>query len=283
MVSLKGYHAIKLLVSYSLVLLLEGCNANTSSDDSSVDSQLWSDILDGLHRPSTHKSRDQYRHPRETLTWFGIKPDMTVVELVPGGGWYTEILAPYLKDRGTLYVAGLDPHSSSTRVRTAAQLFKAKMMSADVFSQVNLTVLVPAEKTAIAPPGSADAVLTFRNIHNWMKAGTADDIFKAAFTALKPGGILGVVEHRGNPDSPQDPEARNGYVNQDYAIQLIEKAGFKFAGSTEINANPRDTRNHPRGVWTLPPTLAMKDEDREKYLAIGESDRFTLKFVKPGP
>ena len=272
---------IRLWLIAILGMSLLGCG-NSSSVDSTADSQRWSKILDGQHRSSAHKSRDKYRHPRETLTWFGIEPDMTVVELVPGGGWYTEILAAYL-DRGTLYVAGLDPDSASSRVRDAAMRFRAMMKSADVYKRVELTVLAPPQKTAIAPPGLADAVVTFRNIHNWMKAGTADDVFNAAFTALKPGGILGVVEHRGNPDVPQDPRARNGYVNQDYAIHLIEKAGFKFVGSSEINANPGDTRDHPMGVWTLPPTLAMKDKDRQRYLDIGESDRFTLKFIKPGP
>jgi len=277
---LKGNDIIRLWLTAILVVSLYGCGFS-SSEDSTADSQRWSKILNGQHRASAHKSRDKYRHPRETLAWFGIEPDMTVVELVPGGGWYTEILAAYL-DRGTLYVAGLDPDSASSGVRDAAQRFKTKMMSADVYSRVELTVLDPPQKTAIAPPGSADAVLTFRNIHNWMKAGTADIVFNAAFTALKPGGILGVVEHRGNPDVPQDPRARNGYVNQDYAIHLIEKAGFVFAGNSEINANPEDTRDYPRGVWTLPPTMAMKDKDRQKYLDIGESDRFTLKFIKPG-
>jgi len=150
-----------------------------------------------------------------------------------------------------------------------------------LYGKVKITVLAPPDKTAIAPAGSADMVLTFRNIHNWMAAGTADQVFAAMFAALKPGGVLGVVEHRGNPAVPQDPKAKSGYVNQDYAIRLAEKAGFKFVEGSEINANPRDTKDHPKGVWTLPPTFALEDEDRAKYLAIGESDRFTLKFVKP--
>lgn len=238
-------------------------------------------MLNGVHRSANHQARDRYRHPAETLDWFGIKADMTVVEIFPGGGWYTEILAPLLKEQGAFYAAGADPQSSSRYSRRSAQRFKEKMASDAVYSNVHITVLAPPDKTAIAPPGSADAVLTFRNIHNWMQAGASDVVFNAMYTALKPGGILGVVEHRGNPNNPQDPEAGSGYINQDYAIKLAEKAGFIFVSSSEINANAKDTKNYPKGVWSLPPTLALKGQDREKYLAIGESDRFTLKFVKP--
>jgi len=237
-------------------------------------------ILNADHRTEAYKARDQYRHPLETLGFFGIKDDMTVVELIPGGGWYAEILAPFLKDNGVLYEAGNDPDSKREFSRNSAARFKQKMDSHAAYSKVRLTVLEPP-KTDIAPAGSADMVLTFRNIHNWMRGGYADDVFAAMYKALKPGGILGVVEHRGNPDVQQDPEARSGYVNQAYAIQLAEKAGFRFVASAEVNANPKDTKDHPKGVWTLPPSFAMKDEGREKYMAIGESDRFTLKFVKP--
>jgi len=238
-------------------------------------------IMDGDHRSAANKARDRYRHPNKTLSWLGIKPDMSVVEIFPGGGWYTEILAPYLKDKGLFYAAGSDPESSSRFSRKSAQAFKEKMASNDVYANVKTTVLAPPEKITIAPAGTVDAVLTFRNIHNWMKAGTADDVFNAMYTALKPGGILGVIEHRGNPEIEQDPKAGSGYINQDYAIKLAEKAGFVFVSSSEINANPKDSKDHHKGVWTLPPTLAMKKKNREKYLAIGESDRFTLKFIKP--
>lgn len=249
-----------------------------AADDSAA---ALTKILAGEHRSAENKARDQYRHPIETLAFFEVKPDMTVVEISPGGGWYTEILAPYLKDKGTYYAAGSDPDSSSRFARKSAESFKQKMASDPVYSKVNITVLELPQHTTIAPAGSADRVLTFRNIHNWMKAGTADEVFAAMYAALKPGGILGVVEHRGDPNVAQDPEAGSGYVNQDYAIELVEKAGFRFVASSEINANPKDTRNYSKGVWTLPPTLALKDQDRDIYLAIGESDRFTLKFVKP--
>lgn len=244
-------------------------------------SAALSKILAGEHRSDANKARDRYRHPIETLAFFEVGDDMTVVEVFPGGGWYTEILAPWLKDKGTYYAAGNDPESPSKFSRESAKSFKEKMASNTIYSKVNITVLEPPTHTTIAPAGSADRVLTFRNIHNWMKAGTADDVFAAMYRALKPGGILGVVEHRGNPQLAQDPQANSGYVNQDYAIKLAEKAGFKFVASSEINANPKDTKDYEKGVWTLPPTLALKDKDRDVYLAIGESDRFTLKFVKP--
>ncbi len=241
-----------------------------------------SKVLAGEHRSAENKARDKYRHPIETLEFFEVKPDMTVVEIFPGGGWYTEVLAPFLKDKGTYYAAGNDPESHSKFSRQSAKSFQEKMASSDIYSKVNITVLEPPKHTTVAPAGSADRVLTFRNIHNWMKAGTADAVFAAMYKALKPGGILGVVEHRGDASVEQDPEAGSGYVNQDYAIALAEKAGFKFVASSEINANPKDTRNYKKGVWTLPPTLALKDKDKDVYLAIGESDRFTLKFVKQG-
>jgi predicted methyltransferase len=239
-------------------------------------------VAAGKHRSDANKARDPHRHPVETLSFFGIRDDMTVVEIFPSAGWYTEILAPFLKEKGTFYAAGLDPESSSEFARRSARAFRDKLdANPELYGKVKVTVLAPPDKTAIAPPGSADLVLTFRNIHNWMDAGNADQVFAAMYKALKPGGVLGVVEHRGDPKVPQDPKAESGYVNQDYAIKLAEKAGFRLVAASEINANPKDTKDHPRGVWTLPPNLAMKEQDRDKYRAIGESDRFTLKFVKP--
>ncbi len=265
---------IKAIISATLLaMLMLGPTAN-------ADNKL-KNIVSADHRTPAYKARDQYRHPVETLDFFGIKDNMTVVEIFPGGGWYTEILAPYLKENGSFYAAGNNPDSKREFARKSAARFKTKMASNDVYSKVNITVLEPPSKTEIAPPGTADAVLTFRNIHNWMKGGYGDDVFAAMYKALKPGGILGVVEHRGNPDIKQDPKAASGYVNQAHAIQLAEQAGFVFVASSEVNANPKDTKDHPKGVWTLPPSLALQDKNRDKYLAIGESDRFTLKFVKP--
>ncbi len=268
---------IALLSAFIPALLILGTSAFAGDESEAALIR----IVDGEHRSDASKARDPYRHPVATLSFFGIKDDMTVVEISPGGGWYTEILAPFLKDRGTFYAAGYDPDSSQAFFQRSAKRFKEKMQSDEVYSQVNITVLAPPKKIHIAPEGSADMVLTFRNIHNWMSSGTADDVYQAMYSALKPGGILAVVEHRANPQIPQDPQAGSGYVRQDYAIKLAEKAGFKFVASSEINANPKDSKDHPKGVWTLPPSLALQDKDRDKYLVIGESDRFTLKFVKP--
>ncbi len=246
-----------------------------------VDHDKLAQALVGDHRSAENKARDVYRDPAETLAFFEVAPNMTVVEITPGGGWYTEVLAPYLKGEGKLYAAGFDPDASEWAGK-AAQRFSDKLAAApEVYGEVEVTVLNPPAKVAVAPAGSADRVLTFRNVHNWMKAGTEKDVFAAMYTALKPGGILGVVEHRGNAAVKQDPKSESGYVNQDYVIALAEAAGFKFVASSEVNANAHDSKDHPKGVWTLPPSLRLKDQDRQKYLAIGESDRMTLKFVKP--
>ena len=238
--------------------------------------------IDGDHRAAENKARDVYRHPAETLTWLGVEPDMTVVEIWPSRGWYTEILAPYLRDNGKLYLAGFDRTSDRDYVKKTLKILDDKLAAApDVYGTPVVTELSPPDKVEIAPAGSADMVLTFRNVHNWMTAGTADAVFAAMYTALKPGGVLGLVEHRGDPDVEQDPQAESGYVTEAATIRMAEKAGFALVDSTEINANPKDTRDHPSGVWTLPPVLRLGDQDREKYLAIGESDRMTLKFRKP--
>ncbi len=223
------------------------------------------------HRSVANVARDTWRHPYETLKFFGIKPTDTVVELAPGGGWYTEILAPYLREQGQLYAAD----GGSAR-------FKAKMESLPVYAKVRISHFDPAKGAFdMAPAGSADAVLTFRNVHNWMSGDTAQAVFDAAFKALKPGGVLGVEEHRLPASRTQDPKAPTGYVQEATVIKFAENAGFKLAGRSEVNANSKDTTDHPEGVWTLPPTYALKDKDRAKYQAIGESDRMTLKFVKP--
>ena len=223
------------------------------------------------HRTPAFVERDKARKPQEELEFFGIKPAMTVVEILPGGGYWTEILAPYLKGNGTYYVAmpqrGIDAFRKKLDANPA------------VYDEVKVTPL--GTDAEIAPAGSADLVLTFRNVHNWMAGGVADQVFAAFFAALKPGGVLGVEEHRASTAQPQDPKAANGYVREDYTIQLAEKAGFKYVGKSEILANPKDTKDWPKGVWTLPPTLALGAQDREKYLAIGEADNFVLKFEKP--
>jgi predicted methyltransferase len=231
-------------------------------------------IIDGPQRGDANKARDRYRHPLEVLTFFGVQADSNVVEIVPGkAGYWVEILAPYLKDRGR-YTASGDAQRdiAPVKARIAA--------SPELYGKTTITEFTGGDQE-IAPPGSADFVLTFRNIHNWMRAGTADAAFRAFYKALKPGGILGVEDHRARSDQPQDPQAKSGYVRQDFAIALAGKAGFKLIGSSEINANPKDAKDYPDGVWTLPPTYRLKDQDRDKYSAIGESDRFVLKFAKP--
>jgi predicted methyltransferase len=239
-------------------------------------------IIAGSQRSEADKARDQYRNPLETLTFFGIKDTMTVVEIWPGGGWYTDILAPFLKERGTYYAAGVNPEAEAESARMSAQRYQEKLAAKpELLGKVKVTILDPPAKTAIAPEGSADMVLTFRNVHNWMARGQGETVFKAMYTALKPGGVLGVVEHRGKADVPQDPKAASGYVREDEVIKLAEQAGFQLVDRSEINANPKDTKDYPQGVWTLPPVLRLKEVDKEKYLAIGESDRMTLKFVKP--
>jgi len=240
-------------------------------------------IISGEHRLDANKARDPYRHPQKTLEFFGLEEDMTVVEIWPSGGWYTDIIAPYLNESGQYISAGYDPNDKNSYFRTNVAKFMDRLnQDPDLFSNVQHTVLKLPDRIEIAESNSADMVLTFRNIHNWMSRGQAEAVFEGFFKVLKPGGVLGVVEHRGNSSIPQDPEAESGYVNQEYAIALAEKAGFVFVASSEINANPKDTKNHREGVWTLPPNYSsLNDHEKERYSEIGESDRFTLKFHKP--
>jgi predicted methyltransferase len=206
---------------------------------------------------------------------------MKVVEVWPGSGWYTEILAPLLRDKGTYYAATVAADPSSKFVANQVQGLRDKLNARpDLYDKVELTTFAP-NGDDIAEPGSVDLVLTFRNIHNWMAEDWAPQAFAAMYKVLKPGGVLGVVEHRGRAGTPQDPKAKSGYVNEDYAIAMIEAQGFKLVAKSEINANPKDTKDYEKGVWTLPPTYRLGEQDKEKYRAIGESDRFTLKFVKP--
>jgi predicted methyltransferase len=270
--------------SPALLLLMLGFFALASLDayaegTPSLDVRL-KEIIAGDQRSAENKARDQYRHPYETLTFFGITPDMTVVEVYPGRGWYTEILAPYLKGYGTFYAAEHPGDPSYAAVQRSLAAFDEMVAAApELYGEVKRTKLT--KDGDIAPPGTADLIVTFRNTHSWMGAGTADEAFAAMYKALKPGGVLGVVQHRGDPDVPQDPKAASGYVTEDYVIALANKAGFELAEKSEINANPKDTKDYAKGVWTLPPSLRLGDEDRDKYIAIGESDRMTLKFVKP--
>lgn len=235
-------------------------------------------------RTAANKARDHYRNPVETLSFFEVAPHSTVVEISPGAGWYTEILAPLLHQQGTLYAAHFPANSSSEFAQRSRASFAEKMASHPVYSKVQMTEFAPTTSIQIAPDASADVVLTFRNLHNWYMQGGEDAMriaFHHFYQALKPGGVLGVVEHR-LPEAKRDSDwTQSGYFPQSLAIELAEQAGFVFEASSEINANPRDTADHPRGVWTLPPSLRLGEQDRDRYLAIGESDRMTLKFRKP--
>jgi predicted methyltransferase len=240
-------------------------------------------VIAGDHRSEQNRARDAWRHPKETLKFFGFRQDMTVLEIWPGGGgWYTEILAPALREHGHYIAAGQDPASKSEYTQRNIKQFADKLAARpDLYDRAKVTALQAPNALAPVPDGSVDMVLTFRNVHNWMGAGSADAMFKAMFAALKPGGILGVEEHRQRGDKPQDPKAESGYVRTDVLVALAEKAGFKLIGESEVNANPKDTTDHPQGVWSLPPTFRGGDTDREKFAAIGESDRQTLRFRKP--
>ncbi len=237
-------------------------------------------------RSAKFVARDGARHPLEELAFFGVTPQSTVVEIWPGGGYWTEILAPFLHDRG-VYYAALEGKGASESASEEAEKLNAAFREKIGADAANYGKIIPTVlgvgQTNIAPAGSADVVLTFRNLHNWLEQGYAPEVFAAFYRALKPGGVLGIEDHRGQRDKPQDPKAAEGYVRQDYAIALAEKAGFTFIGSSEINANPKDTANWPKGVWTLPPTFRLGDQDKAKYAAIGEADNFVLKFRKPAP
>jgi predicted methyltransferase len=249
------------------------------ANDNSVSLQQ---VISGKQRSSEHKARDKYRHPQQTLEFFEVKENMTVVEIWPGEGWYTEILAPFLRNKGKLYAAHFSPDAKQSYYKKGVENFVKKLdKQPRVFDKVDLTVLQPTDLMAIAPAESADRILTFRNVHNWMKNDQAYLVFKAMYNALKPGGILGVVEHRNNSLKSQDNKAESGYLSEDYVIALARNAGFEFLGKSEINSNSKDTKDYSGGVWTLPPTLALGDKNRNKYLAIGESDRMTIKFIKP--
>jgi predicted methyltransferase len=245
----------------------------------------------GDWRLPADRARDRWRHPLESLKFWGLKPGQTVVEFWPGAGWYTDILAPFLAATGgKLYAAQQQPaDAADTATRAVLDAYAARFgKNGRLYGKVEITAFGPTSGP-VAPAGSADLVLFLRNLHNWMAMGIAEKAFRDAFLALKPGGVLGIEEHRAAPGGVPDLLASDGYVEQAYAIKLAEEAGFRLAEASEINANPKDTKDHPFGVWTLPPVrrsspLGQPDDpafDHAKYDAIGESDRMTLKFVKP--
>jgi predicted methyltransferase len=268
-------------ISFACAFAAIAAHLLPAAADSTGAEQVLDRAITASHRSDANKARDKYRHPKETLLFFGLRPDQNVVEMSPGSGWYTEILAPVLRDRGQ-YTAALWAMNDKTpeALRQVDVAFRAMLAgNPDLYAKARLTVM-SREAIMLAPPASADLILTFRNVHNWAKAGTTDAVFRAFHEALKPGGVLGVVEHRARPQTSFEQQIETGYMAEAYVIETARKAGFKLVNKSEINANPKDTKDHPGGVWTLPPTLRYGDKDKEKYLAIGESDRMTLKFVK---
>jgi predicted methyltransferase len=246
--------------------------------------ELLDRAISGTHRSPANQARDPYRHPKETLKFFGVRPGQTIVEIAPGAGWYTEILAPFLRDSGKLYAAHYDvtgPTSTDYRRQGRARYEQKLAANPALYGAVIVGTLPVRTFTDIQPAGGADMVVTFRNIHNWMQDGHFDDSLQAFYSVLKPGGILGVEEHRAKPGTSMEQMIATGYVTEAYVVERAKAAGFEPAGRSEINANARDTKDYPRGVWTLPPTLIEGDTNKQKYLAIGESDRMTLRFIKP--
>jgi predicted methyltransferase len=268
----------RVLAVLATVVLITSC-AMTSTRQATA--QALDNILADPHRSEVDRARDRYRHPKDTLLFFGIRPEMTVLEIWPEPGWYTDIIAPLLRDQGKYYAGVMEPDPASQFVTRRLESFHNKLASDPTLYGKAVIVTYPSHGGDAVPAGTVDLVVTFRNLHNWMADDTAASMLATAYRALKPGGVLGVTDHRGNPALPQDPKAKSGYVTEEYAIKLIEAQGFRLLGTSEVNANPKDTKDYSQGVWTLPPTWRLGDQDRDKYAAIGESDRFTLKFEKP--
>jgi predicted methyltransferase len=256
---------LKLTLSFLLVLQI---------------SQSFSHDLKGAiaseDRTPKNVQRDPFRNPYETLSFFGIESDMTVIELSPGAGWYTEILANYIHYPGTLIAAHFNADSDRAYYRRSRANFEEKISNNPMYGRVEIVDL----DSSLADPETVDAVLTFRNLHNWL-GPQMDGIFSNTYKALKPGGVFGVVEHRAKQGTSMDIMKKSGYVTEQLAIEIAKKHGFELVAKSEVNSNPKDTADHPRGVWTLPPNLGLKEVDRDKYLEIGESDRMTLLFRKP--
>ncbi len=282
----------RLLLALACVGLIAACNSDGDSKKNAVNQEAEqlniaiTPILAGAWRSPENKARDQYRHPQQTLQFFGVSPNETVIEITPGAGWYTEILAPLLREKGK-YVAVINDAGKMPTERS--QTFYGKLNEGlrakiagnpAIFGAPSIIEIDPAAPV-LGEAGSADTVLTFRNVHNWVMDGHEAAMFEAFYEVLKPGGVLGVAEHRAHPDAEFEKIKSSGYLPEEYVIGLALKAGFVLDARSEINANPKDAKDYPAGVWTLPPTLSQKDKDREKYLAIGESDRMTLRFKKP--
>ena len=244
--------------------------------------QKMDSVLAGAWRSDKNKARDQYRHPKQTLEFFGLKPGMTLIELTPGGGWYAEVLAPLMKGSGNYVAAIVTPKKKEGEDAQDMDALSKKFSGDAVQYGEAKVVQFDLKAPNFGAPNSADMVVTFRDVHNWVMADAAPGMFKAIFDVLKPGGVLGVTDHRAAAGADLEKIKKSGYLPEDFVIKLATEAGFKLDAKSEVNANPKDTKDYPEGVWTLPPTLALEEKDKDKYLAIGESDRMTLRFVKPG-
>jgi len=273
-------HRVQIASALAMIALVAVPVAVAQSRTPSNEAAL-SQAVAGANRLATNVVRDKYRHPKETLAFFGVKPTDRVVEIWPGGGWYTEILAPYLADKGQLTVV-TPPGKPADTI--------AKKLASDpsAYGKVQRANFPSVLGGGPVAPGTADVVLTFRNVHNWTTGYNApgdkpygEEAFREIFAMLKPGGVLGIEDHRLPENASAERERDSGYLKVSTVRALAEKAGFKFAGASQVNANPRDTHDYPQGVWTLPPTFAEGDKDRARYQAIGESDRMTLRFIKP--
>ena len=277
-----------LLAALASSLLLAACASTPAGDGPSMVSNGMGAALDeaiaGSWRDPANTARDAFRHPKQTLSFFGVRGDQTVIEITPSPGWYSEILAPYLRDSGQYVAAVVDPASQANDkardyyAKNRGQLAQKFAADAAHYDRARIVGFDP-KNPVLGPANSADVVLTFRNVHNWRMAGTAPAMFKGFFDVLKPGGTLGVVEHRAKADVADDD--KSGYVGVAQVIAMAQAAGFVLDAQSEINANPRDTKDYPGGVWTLPPTNQHDAADDAKYKAIGESDRMTLRFRKP--
>lgn len=260
-------------------------DAASEGEVKGFESQLQS-VLAMAHRSEANKARDVYRHPAETLGFFGLTDNQTVIEITPGGGWYTEILAPLLREKGKYVTAIIDPagveqeRAKEYYTKSNASFEEKLKLNPELYDKTEIK-LFTLKTPSFGEPGSADMVLTFRNVHNWMGQGAEAAMFKGFFEVLKSGGKLGITEHRAAPGTDAKESAKSGYLAESVVIEMAKAAGFELVAQSEINANPLDTKDYEGGVWTLPPTLRLGDKDKEKYLAIGESDRMTLLFKKP--
>ncbi|MGV8923104.1 MAG: class I SAM-dependent methyltransferase [Thermomonas sp.] len=267
----------------ALVLSTCACASTTSPADQQAamapaTSAALQAAVDAPSRDAANRTRDGYRHPMQTLAFFGVQPNQTVIEITPGGGWYSEILAPYLNVGGH-YIGAVPAAAADSKGGLRNKAFIDKLTGNA--ASANATLVALDAKAPVLADGSADVVLTFRNVHNWVAAGNADAYFRAFFAALKPGGALGVVEHRAKPGTALELMKSSGYLTEALVSKYATDAGFVLEASSEVNANAKDGANHPNGVWTLPPVNRHDAADDAKYKAIGESDRMTLRFRKP--